>query len=59
MSSILSCRYWTCPSCCRQFDWETDYNAITMHDVEKCQAKRYAPSTKLKTSVKKKKQKGI
>jgi hypothetical protein len=34
MGSIMDSRYWTCPSCCCQFDWEK--GEPQGHDSDEC-----------------------
>lgn len=49
MSSILSSRYWTCPCCFQQFDWQADReskNHPENHDVQKCRSERAAKEAK-------------
>ena len=39
MGSSMDSRYWTCPSCNKQFDWEAGHRRIAKHDPAKCMAK--------------------
>lgn len=32
MGSILDSRYWVCPKCCRQYDWNYDLDKIRNHN---------------------------
>jgi hypothetical protein len=36
MGSSMGSRYWVCPSCCRQFDWDTEPEKIREHDPRVC-----------------------
>jgi hypothetical protein len=39
MGSIMDSRYWTCPICCKQFDWQADRESTLHpdnHDVKSC-----------------------
>ncbi len=38
MGSSADSRYWTCPSCNKQFDWETGHRRVARHDPAKCMA---------------------
>lgn len=40
MGSIMDSRYWTCPSCCTQFDWED--GGAESHHPEQCRRSRAA-----------------
>lgn len=43
MGSILNSRYWTCPHCFTQFDWEaseSSSNHPDSHDSDKCLQRR-------------------
>lgn len=42
MGSIMDSRYWTCRSCCQQFDWESATNRPEDHDEKKCAAQQKA-----------------
>ena len=39
MGSSHDSRYWTCPSCCTQFDWDDD-SAPSKHHPEACRRAR-------------------
>lgn len=42
MGSIMDSRYWTCPHCCTQFDWNNKTRGPDSHDAEKCRKRKVA-----------------
>jgi hypothetical protein len=47
MGSVMDSRYWVCPSCFRQFDWEAPTNSPNNpnnHDEKECEKKEQEES---------------
>lgn len=40
MGSSMDSRYWVCPTCCKQFDWEKEPDVIKNHDPSTCSKRK-------------------
>jgi hypothetical protein len=50
MGSTMDSRYWVCPSCFCQFDWED--GSAEAHDADKCRQSQDAAAKPKKTNMK-------